>query len=628
MSSEDMTLYAKWDPYPVISFESDGGSEVPSISEHRGENINTPDTPEKAGHSFEGWYLGDAYNEAYVFDTMPKEDLVLHAKWDELTYEIMLETNGDDSLDNVSFDYGNTVDVLPTPTKTDYTFAGWLLNGNLIETPFEYTYKKDITLQASWDTVTEGGLEFNIVNEQVNIVSYSGDKTELILPDKLAGKPVVEISEEAFMNNSALTHIVVGKYVTTVKDNAFRNMTALTTIEFPNATQTFGNDVLYETDNLEKMILSSESENELKYYFGNNIDCIPGSLEIVKHATGGESIDHTLINASMKDASLALADDLTRVDAYLFMDNSHIEEIILPDGLEAIGVSAFHGSAITSIHIPSSVETIEYNAFKGVSNLTIFTEHEDKPADWHEDWNPSNRSVVWSYQETIDNGEILYALSSDQTISILGLSDNVSNVDLIIPSTIDGNEVVQIVNDAFEGNEHLLSVKLPNTLAVIQSETFRGAKNLHTITFKESAQITSIGYRAFYNTSSLSDIDIPVSVTRIEDFVFYGTKNLTSVDFAANSQVTFIGVSAFLRAESLRNITVPASVTTIKAAAFGSTFSLTSVIFEEGSQLTRLNAQVFFDATSLTSIEIPASITIIKAGAFSGASSLTSVTLA
>lgn len=75
----DATNYAHWaiNSY-TISFDSKGGSEVPSITANYGTALTEPDAPVLDGYSFGGWFHA---GRAFAFTTMPDEDVTLDALW-------------------------------------------------------------------------------------------------------------------------------------------------------------------------------------------------------------------------------------------------------------------------------------------------------------------------------------------------------------------------------------------------------------------------------------------------------------------------------------------------------------------------------------------------------------------
>ena len=105
--------------------------------------------------------------------------------------------------------------------------------------------------------------------------------------------------------------------------------------------------------------------------------------------------------------------------------------------------------------------------------------------------------------------------------------------------------------------------KLPNGVTFIGEYAFRQC-SLVSITLPESLAL--IGTAAFSGCSSLTTIEIPEGVTSIEDGAFLGCSSLTSITIPEG--VTEIGYSAFLGCSSLASITIPENVTTIEWDAF------------------------------------------------------------
>ena len=65
----------------AVRFDTDGGSEIePTMVEHS-HTVRPPSDPEKSGHTFVGWYLGDA---PYDFDTPVNAPLTLTVRWEEV----------------------------------------------------------------------------------------------------------------------------------------------------------------------------------------------------------------------------------------------------------------------------------------------------------------------------------------------------------------------------------------------------------------------------------------------------------------------------------------------------------------------------------------------------------------
>lgn len=115
----DLTLTAKWqiNRY-TITFDTAGGSEVPSITQDYGTAITPPAAPTRTGYTFAGW-------DREIPTTVPAEDMTLTAKWQVNQYTITFkpENGGQDIV--IKQDYGTAITAPANPTKTGYTFAGW-----------------------------------------------------------------------------------------------------------------------------------------------------------------------------------------------------------------------------------------------------------------------------------------------------------------------------------------------------------------------------------------------------------------------------------------------------------------------------------------------------------------------
>ena len=77
---KDYVLVARYKNEVSVSFDTDGGSTVKSISAYEGENIDMPDVPVKEGYKFVGWQLD---GEDYDFSVAISGDVTLKAKWVE-----------------------------------------------------------------------------------------------------------------------------------------------------------------------------------------------------------------------------------------------------------------------------------------------------------------------------------------------------------------------------------------------------------------------------------------------------------------------------------------------------------------------------------------------------------------
>ena len=143
----------------TINYQANGGSVSPtSQSITYGSKIETLPTPKRDGYTFSGWNTrtdgnGTTYTTATKYEQT--DDITLYAIWKPNTYEITYNANGGNvSTTSKSVTYDSQVGILPTSTRTGYTFVEWNTssdgNGTTYTTSTTYKQTGDITLYAIW----------------------------------------------------------------------------------------------------------------------------------------------------------------------------------------------------------------------------------------------------------------------------------------------------------------------------------------------------------------------------------------------------------------------------------------------------------------------------------------------
>lgn len=119
---------------------------------------DTLPTPTREGYTFEGWYLSkteftDANKVEATTIVKTPGDHMLYANWAANTYTVTFNPNADDATvaptsELVTFDaaYGE----LPTPTRENYRFVGWYLNGVRVTKDTIVKTAANHTLLAGW----------------------------------------------------------------------------------------------------------------------------------------------------------------------------------------------------------------------------------------------------------------------------------------------------------------------------------------------------------------------------------------------------------------------------------------------------------------------------------------------
>lgn len=160
-----ITLYAQWhDPDVTVTFDSDGGSEVPqkhyTLSGDEDTYFGELQESFKKDYTFTGWYYTEIINDEETeikaeADTPLWDDVTLKAHW-EPNPVITFDANGGNFTDSNTTTqkvvlYGSQIGTLPTPKKANSTFIGWFTaadGGTQINA--NTTMTSDATYHAHW----------------------------------------------------------------------------------------------------------------------------------------------------------------------------------------------------------------------------------------------------------------------------------------------------------------------------------------------------------------------------------------------------------------------------------------------------------------------------------------------
>ena len=478
MPINDVYLYAKWvRNQSTITFETNEGSLVDSITQEEETEVIAPTEPTKTYFDFVGWYTEPELINEYTFKIMSIDDITLYALWIPSTSVITFNTNGRTVIEDLELNEGTDLIAPSDPITVYYIFEGWYTEPEFTnEYIFTIVPVEDITLYAKWIEpyqVTEDGMTYNVRGDEATLLSFSGSATEIVIPKTLSG----------------------GATVTAIGDDAFA-WSSIESVFIPNTVISIGKAAFYYIASLETVEFESDSQLE---FIGNE----------------AFSLDY------------------------------NITSFVIPDTVEHIGNDAFSScSDLKYIVIPISVTYIGENAFNDCKYTTIFIRVSAPVATWDANWNPDDLDVFYGYIEIVDDGDFVYATSTNNKATVIGLST--SNIDtvIVIPNSFGIYVVTDIIKNAFRENTQITSITIPSGVTEIKRSTFDGASNLETVIFASGTQLEVIGRSAFAWCTSLSTIVFPDSLTTIEYEAFYDTTGLSTIIIPLS--VITIGESAFI----------------------------------------------------------------------------------
>lgn len=218
------------------------------------------------------------------------------------------------------------------------------------------------------------------------------------------------------------------------------------------------------------------------------------------------------------------------------------------------------------------------------------------------------------YDMTIaTTGGTLYFNS--ETRSIVG--GEVSG-DLVIPSEIRGIPVLSIGFQAFQSDETITSVSLPEGLRVIEHGAFNYCRKLASVNLPSTVE--RIEAHAFHRTI-LEKVELPASLSHIGESAFAYTR-IDALVFPENP--IFLDRYAFSDCRYFSEVRIPETVT-LSEGVFRNCGGLKTVTLPDG--LTELPVYLFSGCIQLQSIVLPDTVEIIGANCFSSCDQLQNVEL-
>ncbi len=208
-------------------------------------------------------------------------------------------------------------------------------------------------------------------------------------------------------------------------------------------------------------------------------------------------------------------------------------------------------------------------------------------------------------------GEKIYAIIEEYT----GTERN-----LVLPDTLGGYPVTTI-SSAFEENQNLESVTIPETVEYIWTHAFSDCSNLSEVSIADSTIITSA--YSFNGTPWLENMKAENPLVIVNNMLIDGSGAEGDIKIPAG--VTYIAQHAFNENSDITSVAVPDGVYEIASCAFTECNSMENIDLPES--LTKLGSSAFFKCSSLKSIRLPENLATIEYNTFSGCTSLTDIVI-
>ena len=216
MPAENITVKAQWEINQyTITFDTNGGSEIASITQDYGTEIIAPDNPTRKGYTFKGW-------DKEIPETMPAENITITARWKDTekpTGEIIIGTNKwNEFLNELTFGifFKDTQEVtINAVDNSGVVFVSYLVTDKeLSEAELNSLVFRAYEEPFCIDPNGEYIIYVMLVDENINITYLRSDRITL---DNI--QPVISGIENGKTYCEAQTVTVDEKYVDTVTVN-------------------------------------------------------------------------------------------------------------------------------------------------------------------------------------------------------------------------------------------------------------------------------------------------------------------------------------------------------------------------------------------------------------------------
>lgn len=559
MVAGDLTVYAKWTELYTISFDTDGGSEVSSITGEKGTEVSAPEAPVRDGYVFDGWFADEECTQPYVFSTLT-ESCTVYAKWHalsnniaitlnvnapilgvELNPVVIIGTEGEDFADDeavnlftqaINSEIGYAGDPL-------FTFGGWAYDaeGTRLVGDVVPHSEGNLALYATWVQSSKYCIIYFMGQEEcLGEGVYKGQGFD--------SETIAEIASFYGQSVTIFTNID-GTVVDITADTFERDMYLIPAVDFSDF------EFVPNADSLGYTLTS---------YTGNGTDV---EVPSIYNGAPVTAIGSGAFSGNTSVASVVLPDSVTSIGPGAFASCSSLTEVI-GGQLTYVGQDAFLHTQVgyvdggivylndscrtvigyegtsSSFTVPAKVIAIAEGAFAGNSAITSFT---------------------------LASGSALTEVPANAFSGCTDLSTvNFSSA-----------RITAISAGAFEGCVSLKEISLPSTVRTIEEHAFSGCSSLVSISLNG---VRSLGAYAFAGCAFTSVDWTGLSVSVIPEGLFSGCTSLT--DVVLPEATASIGANTFENCTSLTTFTINAPDTsvlsTISAGAFDGCSSLRTVI--------------------------------------------------
>ncbi len=328
--------------------------------------------------------------------------------------------------------------------------------------------------------------------------------------------------------------------------------------------------------------------------------------------------------------SVTIPEGMTEIGGFAFRGCTELRKVTVPESVKMIGRYAFADcKSLKNLTIPGRVKEIGKSAFSYCSDLIMPNFPISKLEKW--DKEKAFHGFVKAYLENMEMDEemeaqnLRYIKSQKKNLvsySTIGDDDTLRflfETGAVKPADIEWmSQMASVVDRSGEAKEKIMEYKaryLDSGAPVkkaAQTRKTAAPRKKTPIKSNPDFDISPKGVLTEYKGPG-GDVVIPEGVKEIDNQAFTGCKGLASVTIPES--VRKIRFYAFGES-SLQSVTIPKSVQSIEESAFCECENLTSVTFQDREDAPGIEQDIFYNSPNITNVAIPRCVARIALALF------------
>ena len=227
------------------------------------------------------------------------------------------------------------------------------------------------------ETKTVGALTYQLEADRAIVTQCDKSAEEVVIPEKIAGKPVTEIAEDAFQFCENLTSVEIPDTVQTIGKNAFWSCHKLQHVTLPKNLTAVGDNCFRSCGLLEELEIPATLQE-----IGLDAFCDTAWLKNQQAENPLVQVNHILIDGTTcSGTAVEVPDGVMEIGNFAFYNCGSLQKIMLPASVTKIDWGAFwQCSGLETLTVQGNLAKIGESAFSDCTKLsavyTVMSEDE------------------------------------------------------------------------------------------------------------------------------------------------------------------------------------------------------------------------------------------------------------